>query len=581
MKASRDGAQGSALNPPPLLDSRSSIANPASPAPDPDRNLVPLADLTLKRQLQWLFFWRIAVLTLLLGVSLALHTKEHILALPDISHIGYFIAGVYLFTIGSSALLSKITCYSRFAYLQLLVDVALTSVLVFFTGGSKSIFIVIFFFPIIAAGYILYRRGGLFLAAAATLLYGTALLIEYFQGMPGVLSGFGPKQSVNPVLVMHHFSIPSLTFFLVAILSSLLSERLRMIEKELSRTTLNYDRLFFLYKQIFDDITSGIITVDHQGRVTSFNRSSEKITGFTAKEVLGQNINHKFRFLQPDLDFNPRPVVDLVRKDGAIIPVGYSWSRLNMPDRREDCRIFSFQDLSQIKKMEEQVKQAEKMAAIGEMAAGIAHEFRNPLAAVSGAAQVLAQDMEEDPARQGLMNIIIRECDRLELTIGEFLQFSKPAIPEKEWFSLPGLLEEIQQLLRQSGSLKENCHLSVAIPAALDCWADRRQMQRVLVNLLHNSCNALEETGGEIKIAASVTENNGQERFTIMVSDTGPGIPEHLHEKIFEPFFTTRENGTGLGLAIVRQIIESHDGEIKVAESTPSGSSFAISLPLP
>jgi two-component system, NtrC family, sensor histidine kinase PilS len=541
-----------------------------------------LLDLPLKRHLQWLFFWRVTVLTLLLGVSLLLQIKEHLLPLPSINYTGYFIAVVYLFTIGSALLLNEISCYRQFAYLQLLIDVALSTVLVFFTGGSQSIFIIIYFFPIIAGSYILYRKGGLFLAAVATLLYGLALFLEFTGSGPEGLFETGPKQLINPILAMHHFSIPSLTFFLVAILSSLLSERLRIIEKALSRTTLDFDRLSLLYKQIFHDISSGIITVDNEGLITSFNRASEEITGFQAREVLGEKISRRFPFLLAESgDELFRPVITLTRRDGKIIPVGYSWSRLNMPDQCEDCRIFTFQDLSQIKKMEEQVKQAEKMAAIGEMAAGIAHEFRNPLAAVSGAAQVLAQDQEQDQGRQGLMKIIIRECDRLETTISEFLQFSKPAKPEKDWFSLAALLEEVQQVLVQGGKLTENCRLSTAIPVNLDCWADPRQMQQVLINLLHNSCNALGGTGGEIKIAAGEFEHGDQERFTITVMDDGPGVPEHLRERIFEPFFTTRENGTGLGLAIVRQIIESHGGEITVADGTASGSLFTISLPLP
>jgi two-component system, NtrC family, sensor histidine kinase PilS len=532
----------------------------------------------LKRHLQWLFFWRVAVLTLLLGVSLPLKTTEHLLPLPSIHYMGYFIALVYLFTIGSALLLNLITWYRQFAYLQLLIDLALTSLLVVFTGGSKSIFIIVYFFPIVAASYILYRKGGLFMAAAATLLYGLTIFVEYLGSRPDALFRIGSNQLTDPILAMHHFSIPSLTFFLVAILSSVLSERLRTIENVLSRTTLDYDRLSLLYEQIFHDISSGIITIDHEGCITSFNRASEEITGFLAGEVLGKEINHQFPFLDAEQSTMFRPVISLTRKDGKTIPVGYSWSRLNMPNPGKDSRLFTFQDLSQIKRMEEKVKQSEKMAAIGEMAAGIAHEFRNPLAAVSGAAQMLAQDLENDPSRQGLTRIIVRECDRLEMTIREFLQFSRPAKPEKAWFSMAGLIGEVQQLLMQGGNLRENCKLLRFLPGTLNCWADPRQMKQVLINLIHNSCMVLGDTGGEITVTADLL-NEGQ--FTIKVTDNGPGVPEHLREKIFEPFFTTRENGTGLGLAIVRQIIESHGGRITVGDHHPRGCRFTILLPTP
>lgn len=536
--------------------------------------------LSIKRQLQWLFFWRVMVLTLLLGISLLLETPNQQLPLPSFGNIGYFVSGVYLFTIASSFLLNRISHYEPFAYFQLLLDAVATTLLVLFSGGSQSIFIVVYYFPIIAGGYILYRRGGLVLAAASTLLFGLALFIEYIGVNPGGIFKLLPGQLTSLVLVMHYFSVPGLTFFLVAILSSLLSERLRLIEEALSRTTLNYDLLSLLYKQIFDDITSGIITVDHRGRITSFNRASEEITGFGATEVLGRDLSDRFPLLHPDRDGLLRPVIDLTRKDGRTIPVGYSWSRLNMPESREDCRIFTFQDLSQIKKMEDQVKQAEKMAAIGEMAAGIAHEFRNPLAAISGAAQVLRQDLDNDAGRQGLMNIIVRECDRLERTIGEFLLFSKPIEPDKNWFSLAPLVEEVCQLLKQGGNFHENCKLILDIPEHLGCWADPRQIKQVLINLIHNSSHALRD-GGDIEISAGEEKIAGRERFRFSVADSGPGIPESLRNRIFEPFFTTGENGTGLGLAIVRQIVESHQGEIRLEPAALGGACFVVSLPLP
>ncbi|MDA8165731.1 MAG: ATP-binding protein [Desulfobacteraceae bacterium] len=540
----------------------------------------PTRPLSIKRQLQWLFFWRVMVLTLLLGISLLLQEQEHQLSLPSIHRTGYFISCVYLLTIGSSFLLNRISCYQRFAYLQLLLDAALTTVLVLFSGGSESIFFVVYYFPIIAAGYILYRQGGLILAAASTLLFGLALFIQYTGFNLGDLLRTGSGQLPDPIPFIHHFSIPSLTFFLVAVLSSLLSERLRMIEAALSRTTLDYDRLSLLYKQIFDDITSGIITVDNQGRITSFNRASEEITGFAAREVLGREIGDYFPLLRPDSDGLMRPVIELTRKDERTIPVGYSWAKLNMPDRCEDCRIFTFQDLSQIRKMEAQVQQAEKMAAIGEMAAGIAHEFRNPLAAISGAAQVLGQDLDRDPGHKVLMNIIVRECDRLERTIGEFLLFSRPASPEKEWFSLPDLVREVEQLMRQGSTFKESCRLQSEIPEGLECWGDPRQIKQILLNLFQNSCHAMER-GGVITVAAREEKEGGRERCRLSVADTGPGIPASLRSRIFEPFFTTRENGTGLGLAIVRQIAESHGGEIKLDSAPPEGACFVVSLPLP
>jgi len=271
--------------------------------------------------------------------------------------------------------------------------------------------------------------------------------------------------------------------------------------------------------------------------------------------------------------------------------VGYSWSRLNMPDREEECRVYTLQDLSRIRQMENQLRQSEKMAAIGKIAAGIAHEFRNPLAAISGAAQVLDQEVlshtpfnsggSDSSANHSLLNIIIRECSRLEANINDFLQFSRPAIPEQSWVPLQPLVEECWSILVRSARFKDTCHLKTSIPDNLDCWADQHQLKQVFLNLLHNSCLAM-DSGGQVEVTAREdASDDGQGSIVIEVIDSGCGIPAPMLPDIFAPFFTTRENGTGLGLAIVQQIIQGHQGTISVDSTVGQGTTFVIALPLP
>lgn len=240
------------------------------------------------------------------------------------------------------------------------------------------------------------------------------------------------------------------------------------------------------------------------------------------------------------------------------------------------------QDLSKIKKMEGTIRQAEKMAAIGEMAAGVAHEFRNPLAAISGAAQVLEGDLDSDPDSSSLINIIIRECDRLDGTIRDFLQFSKPAAPEKNWFSLKGLIEESCELLAQSPKWNNSITVIRDIPENLDCWGDSGQIKQVVINLISNARNAFGDNEGVIKLSAVEDTTESKEKTVIRVADNGPGIQKKILPTLFEPFFTTRENGTGLGLAIAQQLIDSHDGTIKAENNKEGpGAEFTITLPLP
>jgi two-component system sensor histidine kinase PilS (NtrC family) len=540
------------------------------------------AAMMFKRQLQWMLFLRVIFLTLLLGISLMLQSAEKHIITPPFYYVVAFIAGVYIYTIGSALILKRIKRYSTFAYTQILIDVFFISLLVYFSGGSQSIFTLIYFFPIIAGSFILFRRGGLAPAAASTIAYGTILTLEYLGYHPVFFENFWYRPLEDLRSVMNFFSIHGVTFFIIALLSSLLSEKLRRTEKELITTTLKYDQLEVLYKKIFDDIPSGIITVINQQNIISINAAAEKIIGYSAEEILGRDIKKLFPNLKLNADMNFRSEVELTRKDKKNIPIGYSFAKLNMPGTQDIYEVITLQDLSETKQMEQQVLQAEKMATIGEMAAGIAHELRNPLAAISGAAEILDASGDIRSHNQGLMNIITRECLRLQSTITAFLSFSKPYEPEKEFIRLLPMFKEIVQLLQHTHDWPEKCLSVLDIPEKMDCWADPQQIYRVFLNILHNSCVALRDREGEIQVSAhEVEDDTGSARTIITIRDSGKGMPSLIVEKIFEPFFTTRESGTGLGLSIIKQIINAHNGTITISSAENKGTTAEISLPLP
>jgi two-component system sensor histidine kinase PilS (NtrC family) len=537
----------------------------------------------LKRQLQWLLLFRVVVLTLLLGLTMLLKPQERGIILPPLQHIASFIVAVYLFTILSFIALNKTTCYRPFSYIQIFADTFLITFLVYFSGGSRSVFTIIYFFPIIIGGLLLFRTGGLLFATTSTLGYGTILLFEYL-GYSSIYAAGKSSPLISFTVFMHQFSVHGLIFFIVALLTIFISERLRQTEAALSQTTHDFDKLQLLYKQIFDDITTGIITVDKNEKITSFNQAASEITGFSPQEVIDKKLVNFFPGLGKYENEPFRQVINLTCKNGTKIPVGYSWTKLNLPDGTDNSRVYTMQDLSQIKKMEEQVRQAEKMAAIGEMAAGVAHEFRNPLAAISGSAQMLGQELDSKPENQKLMNIIIRESDRLEATISEFLQFSKPGTPEKKWFSIKELVDETVQVMQQNPVWDDSCRITQNVPDTMDCWGDPAQIKQILLNLIDNAWTALGIgcKNGEIAIIASEQPaDDGKEKTVLTVANNGPPIPDNIMDKIFEPFFTTRENGTGLGLAIVWQIVKSHGGTIKVGNRSEEGTSFILTLPLP
>ncbi|MEJ2688699.1 MAG: ATP-binding protein [Deltaproteobacteria bacterium] len=526
---------------------------------------------------------RVVALSILLGITLLLQSPGQTPIVPPARYLGYFIAAVYCYTILSAFVLQELKRgYNIFAAIQILSDIFFTSLLVIFSGGSQSIFILVFFFPIICSSLLnqpLYR---LLLTTATALAYGCILLLELHGYPPALFGEISAEQLLqSPFVALYRFVIPGLTFFLVGFLSSVLAERLRKTEAALSVTSQSLDRLSVLYKQIFDDINTGIITVDQHGLITSFNRAAEEITAYKSLEIIGHKLDREFPGLSFPQTQNWRPTFDLTRRDGVNIPIGYSWAKLNLPEEEGDSLVFTFQDLSQIKKMENQVRQAEKMAGIGHMAAGIAHEFRNPLAAISGAAQMLSQQLESDNNRR-LMGIILRESDRMERNITEFLQFSRPAQPERKWFSLYRLVEESIALLHQANDCFKQCEFKLDIPLLMDCWGDADQLRQVLDNLLCNSCQAMNPHGGLISISAREEDNGKNEAFLILtVMDQGKGVDEKIINKIFEPFFTTRDDGTGLGLAIVWQIVDNHNGRIAVQNAKPQGAEFVLTLPLP
>lgn len=546
----------------------------------------PAANDHLRKQIQWLLFFRVLFLSLMLGISVLLQTKTPSIFLPPMHYLAYFIAGLYLFTIISALVVRIIQCYSRFGYFQITLDTLLVTLLVFSTGGSQSVFTVVYFFPIVMGAFMLFRRGSLLFATLSSLLFGALLLVEY-GGQASRFVQMYPVQTTNYQTLLHSFTVYSLTFFLVAILSSMLSTRLQKTEAELFQTVSDYDRLSFLYKQIFDDINTGIITVDDHNRITSFNRAAELITSYRSGEVLGQEISRPFPGLETGLLQDERRHMSVLpKKNGETIPVGYSCSKLNAPDDSKNGYVYTLQDLSQIKKMEAQVQQSEKMATIGEMAAGIAHELRNPLAAISGAVQLLDREAQESSINKRLFGIIMRESDRLDATIDEFLLFSKPVNPEKEWFPLVDLAREAMETLEQDPRWNSDLTIDLEIPPDLDCWGDPQLLRQVILNLAANSANACRNVdNGKILIRAEVNTTMDRETqesaIVLEISDNGHGIPENLQERIFEPFFTTRETGTGLGLAIVSQIVHSHGGEITLRNSHAEGTIFSVILPLP
>ncbi len=557
----------------------------------------PSPDSLLKGQLLWMLLLRVILYTLLLGISVFLQSNQLEIILPPYYWLLFFICSVYLSAIGSAIfLLTGNKDIHRFGFIQNQLDIFFVTLLVYYTGTSYSTFSPLYFFPIIAGGLIFPRRGGLIAAATATLQYALALALEQMRIYPVFLNRYEFIKEQNLFTSINHFAVLGLTLFLAAILSAIFSRRLLKTEAALSDTVRSLDSLSRLYKQIFDDIATGIITIDDNNRITSANNAIGRITGYLPTNLPEQLFSQIF----PTLDLHnkgSRLTANLVRQDGVEIRVGYSCARLQFPldpashepesHQCQNCKILTIQDISEVERLEQQMRQAEKLAAIGRISAGIAHDFRNPLTAISGSAQVLANefsqhDSPEQRTNRALINIILRESNRLTLTIADFLKFARPESAVREWFSLKKCLDEVIQVSKADPLWPASCTLQIEINPRYSLWADQNQIFTVLSQLLHNALPFCPQGAEIVRIEAkelNLVDNQGE--IILRVGDNGTGIEEENREKIFEPFFTKRVDGTGLGLAIVKQIVIAHHGAIEVGRSELGGALFTVHLPLP
>ncbi len=545
----------------------------------------------LRQQLLWMLLLRIVFYTLLTGLNdLFQNTRFEVIVLPR-NLLILFLLLVYITTIISALLLPTFSGRVRvFGFLQNLLDTFFASLLVFYTGASNSIFTSVYFFPIIAGGLILPRKGGLIAASSATLQYGAILCFELLGFFPAYLADYGFEAVRNPLVSLNHFGIMGLVFFLAAILSALFGLRLRTTENALTDSIRNFDRLATLYKQIFDNISTGILTIDESSIITSANNATGSITGYLPEQLLGKELWEFFPNLQVSTT-DPRPSANFIKQDGTRIKIGYSHMVLKQPEdslknSSDGHKIITLRDISEIERLENQMRQAEKLAAIGMMSASIAHDFRNPLTAISGSAQVLAKEFSATTSAESmnleLTEIIIRESNRLIETISDFLKFSKPETANREWFSLQTCLSEVIQVCKADPLWPHSCILQLSFDHNFDIWADRRQMFTVFSHLIQNAIAFCQPGREIIEIEAEeISLPDGQDRIAISISDNGPGVEEKNRERVFEPFFTSRPDGTGLGLAIVRQTVEEHQGSISVDTGKRGGARFTIHLPLP
>jgi len=536
----------------------------------------------LRRKLRWLIAIRAVISTVLLGTA----------TFTQITQPGSFPVDPFFILIGLTYALTAfyaatLRLADRHRWLvdvQLAGDAIIVSAFIYFTGGITSYFSSLYVLPVIAAATVQYRRGGLLVATLSALLYGGVVLAQYltvtgYLHDPWLASPVLPQRSVAQyIYVLNTFG-----FFAVALLSGSLAESVRSAGARLQQASSQIADLQALNQHVIDSLPSGLATTDHAGRILTFNRAAELITGHSFSSVIGRQIGTVLQLpeetiasLTADLAVGRgRRVEGLYLRGGQHIEIGLSAANLETPGGRTGY-LFTFQDVTDYKKLERDARLQQRLAAVGEMAAGIAHEIRNPLASMSGSIQILRHELPLSAEQGQLMDIVLRESERLNTTIGSFLAYARPQRFAIERFDVRRPVNDAALLLRNSAEVHDGHVIDVDVPAA-ELWyeADEGQIKQIIWNLATNGLRAM-PNGGRLLIGALEPSAEG---VVLTVQDQGIGIPPQDLDGLFQPFNGRFAKGSGLGLAIVHRIVTDYHGEIRVSSQPGAGTSVSVLLP--
>jgi len=531
-----------------------------------------------------LIFVRVVLVTLLLG-SLYIFRIGYD-KLPHPEYFSYLIAALYFLTICYAIVLrsarklydSEKPDFSQlrllkgltvFAYIQIFIDVVAEVVLISITGGIGSMFSFMFLLSIISAAIVLDRRACYIFATLSSIFYGVLIDLQFYN-----IIKIGTYVAFTEKYYFYNIFAHITAFYLIAFLSGYLSDKLHRATIRLEERDAVLSDLKAFSRDVIESMPSGIFTTDLDNRIISFNSSAREITKLGLDDVTGKKPEEIFPFLSNFKEPFDR-IEGAIKKDGKSFPVGMRLSTLKDSAGDSIGLIGIFQDLTELKAMEAEVKRKEKWAFIGELSASIAHELRNPLASLKGSIEMLrAKNVPEDQADR-LMGIALSEMDRLNGIVTDFLLYARPQELNKEKYDLNQSLREVVTLLQSSEAGRDHVTISASLDGERFVSGDARQLKQVFWNLGLNAMDAVSD-GGTVDIYTAGNSNH----IEVVFKDSGNGIGKDDIDKIFYPFFTTKDKGTGLGLSIAQKIIEEHGGKIDVAsEGEGTGALFKILLP--
>jgi two-component system sensor histidine kinase PilS (NtrC family) len=518
---------------------------------------------------------RLIIVTALLGTALFVRIFYQVSA-----DAFYFIIGAtFVLTLFYTILATRLRHSRLFVFTQLLVDQILISSLVFVTGGLESSFIILFYLPIVVSAVILGRLSSLLnalLAIVCLLLVTASINTDWIYLSVLFPTSIMPLNTLVYTLILHIVAMS-----LVAMLSGYLSLMLQKTATTLRIQTRDLMRLQMINDSIVKNIGIGIFTADLESRIRFANPAARNLLGRSESDLLDTSIYQYLEF-NPEA---PEPILGkqkwtremfLLREDGSKLEVSVSRSYFESKDSAQNGKLYIIQNLEEIKNLRRQLIIRDRLAIAGEMSAAMAHEIRNPLAAISGSAQMIRQAEELPEEMQSLTEIIVNESERLTQTLGEYLTFARQPKFSPNKIDLAKIVRETIALIRNSPQVSRahKLHIEHAQDSQYYAHADPAMVKQLVYNIVLNGIRAMPD-GGNL----TVTLNQEEAGTSIKVVDTGIGVPEEMMERLFQPFATRGSGGVGLGLAVVFRIVKEHGGTIAVRSSEDEGTAFKVLLP--
>ena len=542
------------------------------------KGVAPRVPYPSAKALRWVIGVRLVVISaLFLGILLIQVSSQKILPLRN-----YY--GLILFSFGLSLL--YLILYARNisprvqSWIQLLGDIAVVTGIVYFTGGLYSPFSFLYL-TVIAVAAMLMRGGGLIFAGLSAVAYGLVVDLMVFEILPVPESLTGIQIAVPASRVLVQLLTNVIGFLLVAVLVSYLGESLRSAHHRLQEESERTKQFVALTDHVVRSVGSGIIACDLESRVLHLNPAGAGMLEITDGESVTGSLLDKVIPLEDQswglLKTRARDR-NVVRLEGSVATTGMRIGMTIGPlsDERENVVgfIVTFQDLSEIKVEAERQRLQERMAAVGEMAARMAHEIKNPLASISGSAQVLDSAKMLDDKGQRLLRILIDESRRLSGILDGFLEYTRSHRAAFSPCDLSAILRDCIDLLDRSDEHRDDHQLRLSIPQDLVFRGEEHLLRQIIWNLSRNALQAMPD-GGELEISAECNADSVVLRWR----DTGIGMTEEVRRQAFEPFVTTRPGGTGLGLAVVYAAVAEHGGTIAIDSAPGGGTVVTVDLP--